>query len=304
MKRVAIIMSTYNGEKYLEEQLDSLFQQKDVSLTVFVRDDLSIDSTPDILHKHRHNINIIDNHSQNLGVGNSFMETLYYAGTDFDYYAFCDQDDVWESDKISHAISFFNDTKTPQLYNSNQTLVDNNLKFISFRYQFPINCSPLQILTNNKITGCTMVWNKELQKILTNVAHRPSTELLRVRIHDVWVSMVASLVGVVFYDSASKIKYRQHDNNVVGVKIESKISNWKKKIVNTSRQRGRSKLAINIQEKFEYLYDDKYKYMILTYAHYRNSFKLKWKLISDKELSNLSNEPRYQFIIKVLLNLV
>ncbi|MHC5923958.1 glycosyltransferase, partial [Streptococcus pyogenes] len=93
MIKVAVAMSTYNGEKYLKEQLDSLFEQKKVDLTLFVRDDLSTDKTVEILSQYNGKLIRVDNNSTNLGVGCSFMETLYRVGTDFDYFAFCDQDD-------------------------------------------------------------------------------------------------------------------------------------------------------------------------------------------------------------------
>lgn len=304
MPKVALVMSTYNGEKFLEKQLESLFQQEGVELTIYVRDDLSTDSTFTILKKNSDRLIIIDNKDTNLGVGNSFMEALYFVGTNYDYYAFCDQDDIWLPDKLSRGISFLNHPEKPQLYNSNQELVDDKLNSLGLRHNQSLDVSPLQILTNNKITGCTMVWNKKLQELLLDPQRRPSSEVLKVRIQDVWVSMVASLVGDVFYDPESRIKYRQHDNNVVGVRVESRASLWKKKIFNSEKQQGRSKLAIAILQGYNDLLKKPDLEMISVYANYSRDLKSKWRLLSDKMLSAKSTEPRYQFIIKVLLNLV
>ncbi|MGZ7242515.1 hypothetical protein ACXWPN_10405, partial [Streptococcus pyogenes] len=75
-----------------------------------------------------------------------FMETLYRVGTDFDYFAFCDQDDVWEKDKLICAIEKLGNTNKPRLYNSNQELVDENLKTLGMRHKIKLNTSSLQIL--------------------------------------------------------------------------------------------------------------------------------------------------------------
>lgn len=304
MSKVALVMSTYNGERFLVEQIESLLQQEGVDLSIFVRDDLSTDSTPVILEKYKDKIAIIDNQGINLGVGNSFMQALYHVGTGYDFYAFCDQDDVWLKDKLLRAMTFLNNPTKPQLYNSNQELVDENLHSLGLRHQKEIDASSLQILTNNKITGCTMVWNNELQKLLMEPNRRPASEVLQVRIHDVWVSMVASLLGEIYYDTESRIKYRQHANNVVGVRTESKLSIWKKKIFNASKQRGRSKLASAVLSCYGDLLNSSNDEIISTYANYRKSVSLKWRLMTDKKFFEKSTEPRYQFIVKVLLNLV
>lgn len=94
VKRIAVAMSTYNGEKYLTEQIESVLSQSNVDITLFIRDDMSSDKTKILLETFRNKVTIIDNQKTNLGVGNSFMDLLYAIGSDFDYYAFCDQDDV------------------------------------------------------------------------------------------------------------------------------------------------------------------------------------------------------------------
>ena len=106
MKKVQILMSTYNGEKYVNEQIDSLLQQDHTNLEILIRDDGSKDSTVSILeeyHKENPNIKLIID--KNKGVISSFFELAMKASEEADYFAFCDQDDYWKPQKISRAVN-------------------------------------------------------------------------------------------------------------------------------------------------------------------------------------------------------
>ncbi|MBF0777816.1 glycosyltransferase family 2 protein [Streptococcus cuniculi] len=303
-KRVAVIMSTYNGENYLREQIESLVQQEGVEIRIFVRDDGSQDRTPEILASYKEHLAVIENEGQNLGVGNSFMETLYQAGTEYDYYAFCDQDDVWLPNKLLEAVESIGNTPKPTLYCSNQTLVRKDLEPIGLRHAQPINTSSLQILNDNPVTGCTMVWNRELQEILHQPKNRPSRDVLKVRIHDVWVAMVASTVGDIIYDTSSYIYYRQHEHNVVGVRKENIYVNWYKKFRDKSKRNGRSLLAKEIVEKFSDRIGEGTLSDLKIVSGYQRNFSAKMALIRHSHLFSLSNESKWAIRAKILLNLI
>lgn len=303
-KRVAVLMSTYNGENYLREQIDSLVQQEGVETSIFVRDDGSQDRTLEILASYKDHLVVMENEGQNLGVGTSFMETLYQAGTEYDYYAFCDQDDVWFTDKLLQAIENIGSSQTPTLYCSNQTLVNQDLEEIGLRHAQPINTASLQILNDNPVTGCTMVWNQALQELLHQPKNRPSHDVLKVRIHDVWVAMVASTVGDIIYDPNSYIYYRQHEHNVVGVRKENLYANWYKKLCNKSKRNGRSLLAKEIVEKFSDKIEDTTLSDLKIVSDYQRSFSSKMALIRNNHLFSLSNEPKWAIRLKILLNLI
>lgn len=135
MYKVAILMSTYNGSRYLSEQIDSILCQEGADVTLYIRDDGSSDQTIDIIKKYAKKYqNIILTTGQNVGVGNSFMQLVYDCPDDFDYYAFSDQDDIWLKEKLKVAIDNIKQKDTPTLYASNQMLVDENGKQISLRY--------------------------------------------------------------------------------------------------------------------------------------------------------------------------
>ena len=305
MDKVAILMSTYNGEKYLHEQIDSILSQDGVDVVLYIRDDGSSDRTAEIIKNYcnkYHNINFTQ--GENLGVGNSFMQLVYDVGKGYDYYAFADQDDIWLAEKIRMAVVKMKASEIPFLYCSNQTLVDKKGKEIGIRHSKVIDTSYLQILSNNEVTGCTMVWNKALQCLISEEKRRPSKELLRKRIHDVWIAMAASVAGEIYYDESSFILYRQHENNVVGVRRGSLYKEWRKKIENKELRNGRSVLAKEILIKFSDKTDSKHmKEKLQKCVYYKDSIRKKIMLCRDTDLMKYSNESLLMYRVKIILNL-
>lgn len=305
MHNIAVAMSTYNGELYIKEQINSILQQKNVKVDLFIRDDGSKDKTLEILKSYAkkwNNIHVIK--GDNLGVGNSFMELLYSIGCEYDYYAFADQDDVWLPDKLSQGIVKIKDSDIPLLYVSNQILVDKNLNRLRMRFEVPPGISYKQILCNNSVSGCTMVWNKELQELLIDINRRPTADLLKNRIHDVWVVMVASVVGKIIYDKNSCILYRQHENNVVGVKKNSIIKQWIKKLMDSSKRNGRSILCKEIYKKFgDIIFDTNCKQSLDIYGNYQNDWRKKIQLLRNTDITNYTGESVLGLRMKILLNL-
>lgn len=104
-KSVQVVMSTYNGEKYLKEQIDSILSQEGVDVRLYIRDDGSSDRTTDILASYQEHKNVKIEKGNNLGFAKSFLTALDECD-EADYYAFSDQDDVWEKDKLSTAMYF------------------------------------------------------------------------------------------------------------------------------------------------------------------------------------------------------
>ena len=305
MHSIAVAMSTYNGELYIKEQIDSILEQKYVKVDLFIRDDGSKDKTLEILEayaKKRNNIHVIK--GENLGVGNSFMELLYSIGCEYEYYSFADQDDVWLPDKLNQGIDKIKDHNKPCLYVSNQILVDKELNKLKMRFAVPPGISYKQILCQNKVSGCTMVWNKRMQELLVTNYRRPSKDLLKNRIHDVWVAMVASVAGKIVYDENSFILYRQHENNVVGVKKNSIVKQWMKKLKDDSQRNGRSKLCKEIYEKFgDIISDDKCKRKLDICGNYQNDWRKKLTLLGVKDITSYTGESIFGLRMKILLNL-
>ena len=118
-KKVAILVSTYNGENYIEEQLNSLINQTYKNIHIYIRDDGSKDTTIEKVKKYeKENKNITLMEAKNLGVVGSFYECLKQAFEEYEYFAYCDQDDKWNEDKIENAINMLEEKKldSPTLY--------------------------------------------------------------------------------------------------------------------------------------------------------------------------------------------
>jgi len=302
LKSIVVLMSLYNGAKYLEEQIDSILKQENVNLTLVIRNDGSKDNSNEIISKYLekyNNIKLID--EENIGLARSFMKLLYSAKLDYDYYCFADQDDVWLPNKLYEAIIKLENKQIPTLYASNQSLVDSNLVDIGIRYKDNVDVTYKQIISNNKIAGCTFVWNKKLQEILSNEKRRPSDELLKKRIHDVWVAAVASVAGEIIYDSNSYIRYRQHQNNVVGVKKQSRIKTFIKKYKNKDLRCGRSTLAKELYFKYnDLIINEEIKNELNILGNYQDNRKLKKELLKRKDIYKVyNNESNFEFKFKV-----
>jgi glycosyltransferase involved in cell wall biosynthesis len=221
---LAILLSTYNGGLYLKDLLDSLYSQVYQDFDIFVRDDGSLDNTRDILGQ------ISCTHGrvyiscgENLGVVESFFNLLCSAPDSYDYYAFCDQDDIWQNNKLSSAIDQIeaNDPGIPLLYFSRVEFVDAKLSHLGYS-DIPQEVSFEHTLVENLAPGCTMVINRSARKLI--FSNLPEFALM----HDWWVLLVISAFGKVMYDSEPKILYRQHSSNVVGGTTDRFKTNLKK----------------------------------------------------------------------------
>lgn len=210
-KKVQILMSTYNGEHFLEEQIDSLLAQTWKNLEILIRDDGSKDRTPDILKKYSKEYKNIKIYlEENKGVNQSFFELLQRS--DADYVAFCDQDDVWLEEKIERAVEKLEGEEGPALYCSNKILVDRMgtpMKKQDMRMRRPgFGNAVVECIC----TGCTTVMNREMAQIIKD--RLPEHAIL----HDWWCYLAACYVGKVVFDEKAYIRYRQHEDNVVGAK--------------------------------------------------------------------------------------
>lgn len=212
--KIAVLMSTYNGEKYIDEQIESIISQNgEFELELFVRDDGSTDQTIQILKKYE-NLGVLKYYEgTNKGPALSFLELLKkYKG--YDYYAFSDQDDYWKQGKLKAAINRLGLNKVPTLYFSNAEIVDSRLEYLGSNvYKKSCNLSIETISCAGGILGCTVVVNSSLAKFIQKYQ-----EPKNIKMHDFYIAEVClALGGKIIYDSDSHIKYRQHDDNVVGV---------------------------------------------------------------------------------------
>lgn len=309
MPTVAVLMSTYNGEKYIREQLDSIFAQENVVVKLFVRDDGSKDGTVDILREYaqKYPIEIILD-GENVRPGESFMRLVYkYADEPgIEYYAFADQDDIWLPKKLCTAIYKLNEAGSfiPALYSSNQYIYSNGVNK-GVRHKEPQRTDLISHMTKNTIAGCTYVFNKALAQLVA-IVDRPDARILRYRLHDAWLMLVAITCGKIFYDEESYMLYRIHDENTVGVKgisFSERIDRLKRFFIKRDDANLRLITAKELLRLFPQIDGDK-KRILKLYANYQDDWDSKKALAFNKEIkANCAENPNV-FTVKVLINFV
>jgi glycosyltransferase involved in cell wall biosynthesis len=225
--RIAVLLSTYNGEKWLRPQLDSILGQLDVAVMLSVRDDGSTDGTAGILRDYAaHDERIRVSYGTNVGVVRSYFELLLQRPASAEFIAFSDQDDVWLPRKLRVAIDALEsgDAAVPRMYCCRTQYVDEDLRPLGFS-RLPRRVGYTNALVENVATGCTIVLNRAAADLVASRV--PASALM----HDWWCYLVVSALGEVVFDDNSWILYRQHGRNVVGGQ-----SGWMKTLPNRLRR--------------------------------------------------------------------
>jgi len=212
MDAVQILLSTYNGERYLAELIESLLLQDHPNTEILVRDDGSTDGTLLALSQYaaQGRLHLVE--GGNVGVPSAYFELLALSSEEAAFYAFCDQDDVWNRDKLSRAVAQLKCARQdrPALHCTAISVVNEELGNIG--RSTPLKC-PLgfrNALVQNVVTGCTIVLNRQARDLL--LRHKPRQALM----HDWWAYLVVSALGEVIYDGEPSLLYRQHGANVIG----------------------------------------------------------------------------------------
>lgn len=210
---ISIAMATYNGEKYLRRQLDSIISQTYQDIEVIIVDDASTDDTVAILEEYiKKNANIrLFRNFHNLGIVKTFERALSLCKGE--YIALSDQDDVWFSNKLEVLLANIGDSL---LIHSDATLVNKNVEVAElsnfaaakkdkFKAQFT------DYLISNNVTGCTALFPRRLLDLALPIPEK-------FYIHDHYLALVASYYGTITFVDMPLIYYRQHDNNSIGAK--------------------------------------------------------------------------------------
>lgn len=294
---VCILMSTYNGDKYIKQQLDSIFAQEDVDIKLVVRDDGSKDSTLDILRQYD---SILLLEGANIGCEESFMELLF-MDIEADYYAFADQDDVWHPRKMISAI------ENIQIHNCdlsvcNLKLVDGDLNEIGCLFSDQDIDNYQKIMdkfAQTNFHGCVQVWTNKLHKVIQT--YRP----FHIEPHDVWVNAIANIVSSTYIDNRCFINYRLHGNNVSGYTTNIMNKFIKRiKLYFGKNHPQRDILNKQLLDNFGiYLdkADSKYKAISLI-ANYKRNIIQKLKLVFSPYFKSMSFKNRLIWSLCVILN--
>lgn len=297
--RVAVLMSTYNGEKYVQEQIESILNQKgDFELDLWVRDDGSNDLTQKILENYAFEGKLRWYTGENIGPAQSFMNLLMNC-VGYECYAFADQDDYWLPDKIQSGILAIRNMDGPTLYCSNAELVDFNLNSIGrSAYLIPPKIDFYTLTCAGGLLGCTMLFNNSLAFLV-----QERTLPTKIVMHDFYMTVLCTAVGgKIIYDEKSHIKYRQHENNVVGVSVGflNKIRNRLLAVTHKNKicisEQANSILLI-YKNEIEY---EKKKWLEKV-SKYQNSIMNKVKLAFSRKTIYSSKNAAFKLRLEIIL---
>lgn len=219
MKKVEILMATYNGESYIEEQIQSIKNQTYKNWILTIRDDNSKDKTVEIIKKYvseDNRIKLVEDSKGNLGYTKNFEELLSLSTGE--YLFFVDQDDIWENNKIEKCIQYL---KEYQVVHHNAYVFFENKKLENKTITKKMEKSLLKNLLFPNYIGCCMALRKEfLDIILPFPKYFPS--------HDIWIGLIADLTKNIYYIDDFLIFYRRHQNNTSYLTQKSKNRLWTK----------------------------------------------------------------------------
>lgn len=292
--RVLVMMATYNGEKFVRTQIESILAQEQVSVRLLICDDLSTDKTFEVASEYRKAgwpVNVIRN-DRRKGVGENFMGMVYEANAEeFDYFAFSDQDDYWLPDKLAKAIAAIEDFAasntlrslpvigTPILYCSDIQDCDENLEnprceLRDLRIDLSKRATPL---LRNWFSGCTMVFNPAMLKLLQYVHYKT-----HYRIHDAWAFLLAFYCGnLVIRRDHHAILRRISGQNVVGaLGTDTDLKRASVAHLGNEPKRNCSKIARRLSSDYAEFMCPSDRKMVQSFARYTDSIggRISWCL--------------------------
>lgn len=278
MEKICVVLSTYNGEKYINEQIDSLLAQTYDNIEILVRDDGSWDKTVDIVNGYCDKCpNVRLYRGNNIGVTLSFYDLLQNIPDDAGYIALCDQDDVWLKDKLEVAVKALEGINGPALYFEKPLPVDEKLIPIkSNLYRNKPRIAFGNAIIENVCTGCTMVFNRALYDIIDGKWPKHSL------IHDWWIYQAAVCFGKVVYNEKPHIYYRQHSDNQIG-QDSSRLALIKRQVFSLKKFRGKY-----TEQMYEFIKTFSPKggngYLAKLMVGTRKSIKCRWKILFEKRI--------------------
>ena len=237
MKRpvVLVLMSTYNGERFLKEQIDSILSQEGVDVRLLVRDDGSKDQTQtflsDYASKHQ---NISWKACENVGFVKSFSALVSMAlasDSPADFYAFADQDDIWLPNKLATACSVLSmkDNAKPHLFTSNSMQIDAEGHELGLFHKGPEpKFRKGNVLVFGTEQGCSMVFNRKAMELYAECEPKLTW-------HDRWMYHICYFLGSVTYDHRPLFYYRRHENNALANHHAGSLEGERSKIIRVYR---------------------------------------------------------------------
>lgn len=286
---VDILLATYNGEKYIKQQLDSILNQTYSNIRILINDDASTDGTIDILKEYEEKDSRIQvqYNDKNLGFIKNFENLLNRVESN--YYMLSDQDDYWMPEKVEKSLKKIIDENADLVFtdleavdDNLQTITPSVVQYMGFKKNIDKHKDYKLIFLRNCITGCTIISRKELiSKIIPIPEKKPM-------VHDWWMGLMIIQSGKISFLDEPTIKYRQHGDNQLGIYgmkntinsakeyrekyINLKLAQFKIYVENAERFSNRE-IPELAAKAIEYLEDIKTK-RIINFKNYKTFFKL------------------------------
>lgn len=270
-KQVAVLIGYFNGGRYIQEQIESLVTQSIGSPDLFFLDDCSSEPLAsgivEMLEEKKVTLTII-RRKKNVGFSRNFLKGLSDIPQNYQYYAFCDQDDVWLERKLEAAILRLSEVPTgvPAIYCGRTMAYDAECKkFLKYSPEFKKQPSFQNALAQNIGGGNTMVLNKAARDLVA-LTEGPVVS------HDWWCyQIVTGVGGCVIYDKIPYLKYRQHENNLVGMNtgVNARLNRIRRLFNGDFREWNKTNTAS--LKRFEHLLTKKNRKILLLFTLGRNS---------------------------------
>ncbi|MCL4103469.1 glycosyltransferase [Fibrobacter sp. HC4] len=302
--KVNVYLSYYNGSKYFNEQIESLLNQKGVDVHVFVRNDGSNEFESAYLDNFKNHDRITVIHGKNVGFGKSFMQLISEVDEKADFYAFCDQDDVWLDNKLQTACEKIKAQSGPVAYCSQPKYVDADLKqldgfgTVTDSIRFGVMGVDEALEYQLFGLGCTYVWNDALNGILKKIDLKNF-----VFAHDNFLSVLTPFVGTFYRDDCQLLLYRQHGKNVSGSKNKnsSLLSRIQKKWKNFNGQAGFAMRKFIAENAGCFIQPDKLNVLRMSVG-YRECVTLKLKLLKYMFFDNVGYKKKLKNLLMIVGN--
>lgn len=301
MEKILVLLSTYNGEKYISEQIESILSQQGVNVYILIRDDGSKDRTIEIVKGYeRKCCNITFVEGDNVGFVNSFTQLLKiglkkYKETNF--FAFADQDDIWFPDKLKKSCEALSnkDMAKPLLFMCNSQMVNSLLDELGLFVACDLsNINRGAALIHPVTQGCAMVFNRRAGELY--VSHQPEKSW-----HDRWLFLICFFLGEIFYYQQPLFYYRIHDNNALAQVKISIIEYVKIQCLKFFTSPLHLLMAKEFYENFRNSIIESDKELFRIYFSYRYNLFSKLEILMKKEFEYPLKRQRILYVLKVLL---
>lgn len=282
MEQIDILMATYNGEKYLKMQIDSILQQTYSNFQLIISDDCSTDNTIKILNEYEKKDSRIKVYYQNKNLGCVKNFEFLLGKVENEIYALSDQDDIWLPEKLEKSLQNMKINNSDLVF-GDLILIDEKGDNISnsfwkvkgFKNKIKKDGNYKGLLLNNYVTGCTILSKKIFLKDIL-----PLPKGAKYLIHDYWISIVISLKGKISYTEEPLILYRQHSSNQVGYRTKSKELNSLAEI---------RKMFLEVKIEHFTIFDQR-KELFSNYQQKDNKLALEYfKMLEKKKFVNFRN---------------